>query len=77
MPAQMVDERTKVPLRFVSEESGYKVSYTDNNDKIVIRISDKDDAVTEDVTAANHGNDIIEPYVLKGIAVDLAGRYNM
>ncbi len=74
VPAQIVDGRTMVPLRFVSEESGYEVAYADNNDKIVIRISDKNDAVKENGTASNYGNDMAEPYVLKGVAVDSAGR---
>ncbi|WP_158606932.1 copper amine oxidase N-terminal domain-containing protein [Paenibacillus ginsengarvi] len=74
VPAQIVEGRTMVPLRFVSEESGYEVAYADTGDKIVIRISDKADAVTKDGTAANRGNDIVEPYVLKGVAVDSAGR---
>ncbi|WP_176835402.1 MULTISPECIES: stalk domain-containing protein [unclassified Paenibacillus] len=74
VPAQIVDERTMVPLRFVSEESGYAVSYNDSNDKIVIRITDKNGVATGDGTAANDGNDTVEPYILKGVVVDLGGR---
>lgn len=74
VPAQIVEGRTMVPLRFVSEESGYEVAYADTGDKIVIRISDKADAVTKDGTAADRGNEVVEPYVLKGVAVDSAGR---
>ncbi|MFB9276158.1 stalk domain-containing protein [Cohnella cellulosilytica] len=41
VPAQIVSGQTLVPLRFVSEYSGYEVSYSGQGKSAVIRISDK------------------------------------
>ena len=70
VPAQIVKGSTMVPLRFVSENSGYEVAVSDKSNDMIIRINDKNKPSgngTED-------NGQVEPYVLKGTAVDADGR---
>ncbi|MCR2803352.1 stalk domain-containing protein [Paenibacillus soyae] len=61
VPAQLVNGRTMIPLRFVAENSGYEVSFANQGDVYVIRISG----------ASSHAE--AEPYVVKGRVVDEEG----
>ncbi|WP_123042852.1 stalk domain-containing protein [Cohnella candidum] len=61
VPAQIIGSSTMVPLRFVSENSGYQVSYTDNGKLLDIQIG-------------SVNRDKAEPYVVKGRVVDSEGK---
>lgn len=72
VPAQVVEERTMVPLRFVSENSGFQVSYSSKGGVSTIRISSAGEAGENSTPAPS--KDKVEPYVVKGRVTDAEGR---
>jgi len=65
VPAQIINERTMVPLRFVSENSGYEVTFTETGSAANIEIR------PAGAPASNDGK--VEPYVVKGRVTDSKG----
>lgn len=64
VPAQIISKSTMIPLRFVSENSGYTVTYEKVSDTAVIQI----------FSQAQNGNaDQAEPYIVKGRVFDSEG----
>lgn len=72
VPAQIVNGNTMIPLRFVSENSGYAVSYT--NEAGVMTIDIRSEAGTDGAAGAGDQNDKPEPYVVKGRVVNADGK---
>ncbi|MFD0679386.1 MULTISPECIES: stalk domain-containing protein [unclassified Paenibacillus] len=90
VPAQIIDGNTMVPLRFVSESSGYKVSFTSSGNVWTIRIEDA--VVTNPVPTPTPtpeptpvptptptpipapSVEEVEPYIVKGYVRDAKGR---
>jgi hypothetical protein len=59
VPAQIINGSTMIPLRFVSESSGYFVSYNNASGTSIIEITKEDT--------------VLEPYVVKGRVVNSEG----
>jgi len=72
VPAQTVEGRTLVPLRFVSENSGYRVAFASDHGVSKIRIEPAGEA--DGKSTQSPGNDKAEPYVVKGRVTDAEGR---
>jgi len=71
VPAQMINESTMVPLRFVSENGGYKLSLSEEGGKLKIYI---DDAPSGPVKPApSPSTEQAEPFVVKGYVRDAKG----
>lgn len=70
VPAQIINGKTMVPLRFVSENSGYNVSYSIEADSLSIQITAQ--SGTGDGTGTE--SDEPEPYVVKGRIVNEEGK---
>jgi hypothetical protein len=79
VPAQIIDERTMVPLRFVSESSGFKVSFSSEGNVWTIQIDEGDVVTGPAQTPAptpvptqtpaqtpDRSTEEVEPYVVKG-----------
>ncbi|SEB86858.1 stalk domain-containing protein [Paenibacillus sp. GP183] len=66
--AQIINEKTMVPLRFISENSGFKVSYSNKGDVFKIEISSDGN-----IGRTNSASEESEPYLVKGRAVDAKG----
>ncbi|WP_284643022.1 stalk domain-containing protein [Paenibacillus silviterrae] len=62
VPAQIIDSSTMVPLRFVSENSGYQVTFSTTGSEATVQIR----------TAVSTTQ--VEPYVVKGRVVDAKGK---
>lgn len=62
VPAQIIQDSTMVPLRFVSENSGYDVTFTDKGSSFEIK-----------VLPAGAGAQEVEAYVVKGRVIDAQG----
>jgi hypothetical protein len=56
-----------IPLRFVSENSGYRVVFSDKGDKYMIRVENGDN------TSPGESSNIVEPWVVKGRVLDGQG----
>jgi len=69
VPAQVVNKSTMIPLRFVSENSGYAVTYTNSAGNMVIQIR----SGTTDGMPAVEPTEQPEPYVVKGKVVNPQG----
>ncbi|MFE5318947.1 stalk domain-containing protein [Paenibacillus sp. NPDC056579] len=72
VPAQMIQDSTMVPLRFVSENSGYQVTFTDSSSASEIQI--RSAGAADEAPAPAPNTDDVEPYVVKGRVVDTQGR---
>lgn len=70
VPAQMINGKTLVPLRFVSENSGAKVSYSNEGGVLTIQIM----TPSETGVGAGAESDKPEPYVVKGRVVNSEGK---
>jgi len=70
VPAQAVRSSTMIPLRFVSENSGYDVAYSQSAGRTVIRIGSGGPVGS----TAGGVSDQPEPYVVKGIVVNPQGQ---
>ncbi|KRE99413.1 hypothetical protein ASG89_28035 [Paenibacillus sp. Soil766] len=85
IPAQIIDNHTMVPLRFVAENSGYQVTYASEGTTATIRIGDsKDTGSTLEPTPApvpspvpaqipDFPTETAEPYIAKGYVRDMQG----
>lgn len=72
IPAQTIRNSTMIPLRFVSENSGYKVTYEKVGSTVVIQIGKG--SATGQQSGSNIGNsDQVEGYVVKGRVVNSQG----
>ncbi|MDI4647334.1 stalk domain-containing protein [Cohnella hashimotonis] len=71
VPAQVVKGSTMVPLRFVSENSGYAVEVANKANEVIIHINDKKKTPGNGTDDGDQTG--IEPYVLKGTVVDADG----
>ncbi|MEF3310482.1 stalk domain-containing protein [Paenibacillus sp. GYB004] len=69
VPPQIINNHTMIPLRFVSENSGYDVIYSQESGTIVIRIGT---GMPAGNTAGETGGQA-EPYVVKGKVVNPQG----
>lgn len=69
VPAQILSKSTMVPLRFVSENSGYVVSYDDEGGVLDIWVDEDKGQGERPPANANK----VEPYVVKGRVVDSKG----
>jgi len=69
VPPQIINNHTMIPLRFVSENSGYDVIYSHESGTIVIRIGT---GMPAGNTAGETGGQA-EPYVVKGKVVNPQG----
>ncbi|MGC5327727.1 carboxypeptidase regulatory-like domain-containing protein [Brevibacillus sp. SYSU BS000544] len=67
-----VIQQYEVPLRFVSENSGYKVSYSNDHGVTTIQIGDGGGG-SDKVAKPTPTKEKIEPYVVKGQVVDKQG----
>ncbi|RED51816.1 stalk domain-containing protein [Cohnella phaseoli] len=88
VPAQVVKGSTMVPLRFVSENSGYDVEVSSKGSDRIIHIHDKGKSAgnggegnnpkgndpKDNGQKDNSSTDGAEPYVLKGVVIDTEGR---
>ncbi|MEC0264843.1 copper amine oxidase N-terminal domain-containing protein [Paenibacillus anseongense] len=84
VPAQIVNGSTLVPLRFVAENSGYKVSYSRNGNEATVRIDEADEAskpptptptpVPSPAPIPDPVVEVAEPYVVKGYVRDAKGQ---
>lgn len=78
VPAQIVNGRTLVPLRFVSENSGYHVYFADEAGTFIIGIGSTEESANPGVTkqppipVSSSGD--VEPYVIKGRVVNSQGQ---
>ncbi|WP_409340640.1 stalk domain-containing protein [Paenibacillus sp. MBLB4367] len=73
VPAQIINDSTLVPLRFVAENSGYEVSYSKEGDVATIEIEESGGSSNPGPTPGT-SNDTVEPYVVKGYVRDAQGR---
>lgn len=71
VPAQMIDGKTMVPLRFVSENSGYGVTFMDSGGGFVINIEDGNGS---GVMTGQRGTETVEPGIVKGRVTDAQGK---
>lgn len=71
VPAQIINQSTMIPLRFVSENSGYTVSYEKISGTAVIRIGKGDSAGAGQPQGGTVEQ--AEPYVAKGRVVNAQG----
>lgn len=78
VPAQIIEGSTMVPLRFVAENSGYEVAYTEKNNVASIQIggsgTGSNNAPSSEPDAAPTSSDKVEPYVVKGYVRDANGQ---
>ncbi|MFC0213499.1 stalk domain-containing protein [Paenibacillus chartarius] len=83
VPAQIMNGNTMVPLRFVSENSGYGVTFADRGASYAIQVSSdgSGEGMGDNGNIGNDGDPSIgepsggaEPYVVKGMAVDGQGK---
>jgi hypothetical protein len=78
VPAQSLKGRTLVPLRFVSENSGYHVYYANENGVSIIGIGSTKESANPGVTlkpsTPEPSSGGIEPYVAKGRIVNSQGQ---
>jgi hypothetical protein len=70
VPPQIINSRTMIPLRFVSENSGYKVTYSQTPGLRIIEIGTDEPAGQAPGGAASEQP---EPYVVKGRVVNPQG----
>ncbi|MFD0675653.1 MULTISPECIES: copper amine oxidase N-terminal domain-containing protein [unclassified Paenibacillus] len=68
VPAQILNGKTMVPLRFVSENSGYDVSFVDKGSEYVINV------LHGGLAPAKEASMSVEPWVVKGVVVDGQGK---
>ncbi|CAG7655038.1 stalk domain-containing protein [Paenibacillus allorhizosphaerae] len=71
VPAQMIDGITMIPLRFISENSGYEVTFIDSGNGFVINIEggDENGGMTR-----QGGAETVEPGIVKGRVTDAQGK---
>lgn len=78
VPAQIHQGRTLVPLRFVSENSGYVVYFADQGGIFIIGIGDTAESADPGIQAEQpqspSASEKEEPYVVKGRAVNSQGQ---
>ncbi|MBD0378931.1 stalk domain-containing protein [Paenibacillus sedimenti] len=70
VPAQILNGKTMVPLRFVSENSGYEVMFADSGSGFVINIEGNG---ANDGGMQNSSNEMIESGIVKGRVSDAQG----
>ncbi|WNR46182.1 copper amine oxidase N-terminal domain-containing protein [Paenibacillus roseipurpureus] len=81
IPAQIIDNHTMVPLRFVAENSGYQVTYASDGTTATIRIDEPEDTsstpeptpVPVPAPIPDFPKETAEPYVAKGYVRDMQG----
>lgn len=77
VPAQMIEGSTMVPLRFVAENSGYEVQYSEKNNVATIQIGDPGEGGEDPAPGSDESPDgavdSVEPYVVKGYVRDADG----
>lgn len=76
VPAQVYKERTLVPLRFVSENSGYHVFFEDMAGTFIVGIGETEESADPKLNAPSQPKptESIEPFVIKGQVADNQGK---
>ena len=74
VPAQILKGRTLVPLRFVSENSGYHVFFADEGGTFIIGIGETEESANPGAAKPPTSTDKAEPYVVKGKVLDSQGK---
>jgi hypothetical protein len=67
VPAQMMNGKTMIPLRFVSENSGYEVTFADTGNEYAINV------LRGGSVPAGDKSKTVEPWVVKGFVMDGQG----
>ncbi|RIX60586.1 hypothetical protein D3P08_00270 [Paenibacillus nanensis] len=75
VPAQIISGKTMVPLRFISENSGYQVSYSRTGNITTIEINNPGTGTDQEPSAPEPTTPdlTVEPYVVKGYLLDAEG----
>jgi hypothetical protein len=77
IPAQIINNHTMVPLRFVAENSGYQVTYASDGNSATIRIEEPKDTSSTPVPVPapipDFPKETAAPYIAKGYVRDMQG----